>query len=214
MPMFSCEDYEEAMINFIAQEMNQDLAHDMNHVFRVVKTAKQLCRAEGAMLEVVLPAAYLHDCFSFPKNHPERSKSSAIAADKALSFLEGLGYPSEYFDAIHHSILAHSYSANITPKTLEAKVVQDADRLDALGAIGIARCLQVSTQLGVTLYSAEDPFCEKRHPEDQKYSIDHYHTKLFRLPGMMQTASAREEAERRVEYMRSFLAQLRHEISI
>ncbi|MEH0374061.1 HD domain-containing protein, partial [Vibrio mimicus] len=84
---------------------------------------------------------------------------SRIAADKALEFLNEIGYPKEYHDAIKHAIIAHSFSANVQPDTLEAKIVQDADRLDALGAIGIARCIQVSTNLGVGLYDATDPFC-------------------------------------------------------
>ncbi|GAL36532.1 metal-dependent phosphohydrolase [Vibrio maritimus] len=188
--MLNVEDYEQELVKYISEEMTQDPAHDINHVYRVVKTAKQLCQAEGAMLEVVLPAAYLHDCFSFPKNHPDRAKSSTVAADKALAFLNELGYPSKYHPAIHHCIVAHSFSANIAPQTLEAQIVQDADRLDALGAIGIVRCLQVGSHLGISFYDADDPFCSNREPDDKSYSVDHFYTKLFRLPAMMQTDSA------------------------
>lgn len=207
------ETYEPQFKAFIQSEMSQDLAHDLCHVMRVVSLAKKLCILEGGNIDVVLPAAYLHDCFSFPKNHPQRELSSTKAAEKALSFLKTIDYPSEHFKAIHHAICAHSFSANIPPQTLEAKIVQDADRLDALGAIGVARCLQVSTQMGVSLYNEDDPFCAVRDPDDKRYSIDHYHTKLFRLPGMMQTASAKLEAEQRVKFMRNFLNQLGSEIS-
>lgn len=210
--MLNVEDYEQELVKFISEEMTQDPAHDINHVYRVVKTAKQLCQAEGAVLEVVLPAAYLHDCFSFPKNHPDRARSSTVAADKALAFLNDLGYPSKYHPAIHHCIVAHSFSANIAPQTLEAKIVQDADRLDALGAIGIVRCLQVSTHLGVSVYDVNDPFCSQREPDDKRYSVDHFYTKLFRLPALMQTDSAKQEAKKRTDFMRSFLAQLGHEV--
>lgn len=146
------ENYENQFVTYIQSEMIQDLAHDLNHVFRVVKIAKKLSAIEDAKLEVVIPAAYLHDCFSFPKNHPNRAESSSIAADKARDFLDSIGYPTEYHDAIQHAIVAHSFSANIKPETLEAQIVQDADRLDALGTVGIARCIQVSTSLGVGLY--------------------------------------------------------------
>ncbi|PSU36516.1 phosphohydrolase [Photobacterium lutimaris] len=192
--------------------MQQDLAHDMNHVFRVVKTAKTLCEREEASLEIVLPAAYLHDCFSFPKNHPERAKSSQVAADKAVEFLASIGYPSQYFEAIHHAIVAHSFSANIKPETLEAQIVQDADRLDALGAIGIARCIQVSSNLGVSLYDAQDPFSTGRELNDRKYTIDHFYTKLFKLKDTMNTVSAKVEAEKRTHYMEAYLEQLGTEI--
>ncbi|WP_394242911.1 HD domain-containing protein [Vibrio astriarenae] len=204
--------YEQLFLNFIQQEMQQDLAHDINHVLRVVKTAKALCDREGANLEVVLPAAYLHDCSSFPKNHPKRSESSIVAAEKALSFLANIGYPQRYFKEIEHAIISHSFSANIKPETLEAQIVQDADRLDALGAIGIARCIQVSSGFGVGLYSSDDPFCEHREPNDKENTVDHFYTKLFKLEGMMNTESAKREARIRTDYMKEYLQQLSKEI--
>ncbi len=206
------ENYENQFLGFIQREMQQDLAHDINHVLRVVKTAKFLCEAERAVAEVVLPAAYLHDCFSFPKNHPHRSESSKIAADKALSFLSSIGYPAEFLPAISHAIVAHSFSANIKPETLEAKIVQDADRLDALGAIGIARCIQVNANLSVNFYSLDDPFCKQREPDDRLHAIDHFYNKLLKLSFAMNTVSAKLEAEKRTSFMQSYLEQLSTEI--
>jgi uncharacterized protein len=206
------EHYEHQFISFINAEMEQDPAHDVNHVLRVVKTAKSLCEMEGAKLEVVLPAAYLHDCFSFPKNHPDRARSSFIAAEKALGFLAVIGYPFEYHSDIGHAIVAHSFSANVYPQTIEAQIVQDADRLDALGAIGIARCLQVSTRLGIGLYDPEDPFCDVRAPNDRANTVDHFYTKLLKIAETMNTQSAKEEAEKRTAFMKQYLAQLSAEI--
>ncbi len=204
--------FEPQLIEFISQEMTQDPAHDLNHVFRVVKTAKRLCDEENAQLEVVLPAAYLHDCFSFAKNHPQRKQSSTIAADKAVEFLRSIHYPRQWLDAIHHAIVTHSFSAGITPQTLEAKIVQDADRLDALGAIGIARCLQVSTSMGAGLYDAQDPWAQQRELDDKRFTIDHFETKLLRLAETMHTASAKTEATKRSDFMREYLEQLYLEI--
>lgn len=206
------ERFEGPLLDFISREMVQDPAHDLSHVKRVVKTALELCQQEHARIEVVLPAAYLHDCFTFPKNHPDRAKSSSVAADKAVEYLVSIGYPNQFLDDIHHAICAHSYSANITPQSLEAQIVQDADRLDALGAIGIARCLQVSTNFGASLYSIDDPFCQSRELNDKQYTVDHFYNKLFKLEAMMNTASAKQEAKRRTEYMRGFLSQLGREI--
>lgn len=203
--------FEEQFLTFIEAEMTQDLAHDIDHVLRVVKSAKKLCALEGAKIEVVLPATYLHDCFSFAKNHPERATSSTIAANKADAFLRSIGYPEQYLVAIHHAIAAHSFSAEIPPKTLEAKIVQDADRLDALGAIGIARCIQVSSTLGVSLYNNQDPFCHHREPNDRAFTIDHFYIKLLRLAENMHTASAKKEAQKRTEFMQRFLEQLESE---
>ena len=206
------EHFEAQFLEYIEAEMEQDLAHDLNHVLRVVKTAKVLCKEEGAQLEVVLPAAYLHDCFSFPKNHPDRANSSQIAAQKALTFLDSIDYPSEFYSQISHAIISHSFSANVTPETLEAQIVQDADRLDAIGAIGIARCLQVSTNLGVRLYNPDDPFAQNRELNDKQNCADHFFVKLFKLKDLMNTPSARIEAKIRTEFMQDYLRQLKREL--
>lgn len=206
--------WEAQFIEFVTKEMQQDAAHDLQHVLRVAKTAKALAQEEAAQMQVVLPAAYLHDCVSLPKNHPERSLSSRYAADKAIGFLREIGYPSTYFDGIHHAILTHSFSADIPPQTLEAKIVQDADRLDALGAIGVARCIQVSTALGTGLYSVDDPICRRRVPNDKHFAVDHFYTKLFKLKDKMHTRSAIKHAEQRVAFMENFLAQLEQEVKL
>lgn len=204
--------FESKIFSFIKDKIIQDQAHDINHILRVVKTAKNLCIEENGMLEVVLPAAYLHDCFSLPKNHPDRANSSTIAAQKAIDFLASINYPSIYFEAIHHAIIAHSFSANIKPQTLEAMLLQDADRLDALGAIGISRCLQVSISLGIKFYNTEDPFCLQREPDDSRYTIDHFYNKLFKLSNTMNTKAAKAEAEIRTQFMKSYLGQLQREL--
>lgn len=206
------EKIEGQLLDFAKREMTQDAAHDISHIKRVVKTAKALCANEQAKLEVVLPAAYLHDCFTFPKNHPDRAQSSQMAADKAISFLQSIDYPASYLDEIHHAIVTHSYSANITPETLEAQIVQDADRLDSLGAIGIARCLYVGQNFNAELYNHEDPFAKQRDLDDKHYSVDHFYVKLFKLAETMNTESAKLEANKRTDYMRGFLDQLASEV--
>ena len=197
---------------FLQAQGHADSAHDLSHITRVVKVAKQLAIEEGADLAVVVPAAWLHDCVSLPKNHPDRHLASRMAGDKAIEFLLSIAYPDKYFNAIHHAICAHSFSADIPPETLEAKIVQDADRLDALGAIGIARCMQVSGALKRPLYYPNDPFCEAREPNDTLYSIDHFYTKLFGIADSLNTPSAQVEGRRREEVMRIFLADLALEI--
>ncbi|MFZ3529840.1 HD domain-containing protein [Vibrio harveyi] len=204
--------FESQFLQFMQQEMQTDAAHDLSHVRRVVKTARQLALQEGAELAVVLPAAYLHDCFTYPKDHPNRKQSSAIAATKAISFLESIDYPAQYHDAIAHAIESHSFSANITPNTLEAQVVQDADRLDALGAIGVTRCIQVSTLFDATLYNEQDMFAEHRELQDKRFTIDHFQTKLFKIVDTMNTKAAYEEAVKRRAFMQSYLEQLRQEV--
>ncbi len=190
-----------------------DSAHDIAHITRVVKSAKQLCQEESADDEVIVAAAWLHDCVILPKDHPDRKTASTLAARKAAEFLSGVDFPDQKIDAVSHAIEAHSYSAGIPPKTIEAKIVQDADRLDALGAVGIARCFLVGGSMGTALYHPDDPFCENRSPDDKSWSIDHFYSKLFKLPATMNTKSGKAEAEKRVAYMKAYLDKLSQEIN-
>ncbi|HCH1527896.1 TPA: HD domain-containing protein [Vibrio parahaemolyticus] len=211
--MTSLSQLEPLFLEFMQQEMQVDAAHDIEHVKRVVKTAKQLCDEENADIAIVLPAAYLHDCFTYPKDHPNRKQSSAIAAKKAIAYLESIQYPQHYHDAIAHAIEAHSFSAKIRPNTLEAQIVQDADRLDALGAIGVTRCIQVSTQFNAQLYNDNDMFAKERELNDKQFTVDHFQTKLFKIVDTMNTESAKLEANKRKAFMQTYLKQLYDEVT-
>lgn len=199
---------------FLGERRRGDEAHGLDHVHRVVANARRLAATEGARLEVVLPAAWLHDCAMVPKDSPHRSTASARAARRAREWLESVGYPADLLEEIEHAIAAHSFSAGLSPRTIEAKVVQDADRLDALGAVGIARCMMLGASLGRPLYDSDDPFCERRDPGDEVSTIDHFYTKLLRLSDSMQTESGRKEAARRTEFMHFYLRELAAEISV
>ncbi len=195
----------------ITGESGSDSAHDLAHIQRVVSNARMLLRNEDADEEIVIAAAWLHDCVILPKNHPRRTEASAMAAKEGVKFLETTDFPEGKLSGVAHAIEAHSFSAGIVPQTAEAKIVQDADRLDALGAIGIARCLMVGGQLGRPLYNPKDPFCEQRSPDDLQWTVDHFFTKLFRVPERMNTSSARKEAIKRTDFMREYLEVLRGE---
>jgi uncharacterized protein len=205
-------DWEPRLRAFIAGQPGADPGHGTAHLERVVATALRLAAEEGARAEIVLPAAWLHDCVHVAKDSPDRARASQLAAGHALQFLESAGYPRDCLPGIGHAIEAHSYTAGIVPRTLEAQVVQDADRLDALGAIGLARCIAVGAALGRPVYEPLDPFCRNRAPDDRGASVDHFYAKLLKLAGTMQTAAGRCEAERRTGFLRSFLAQLESEI--
>ncbi len=189
-----------------------DAAHDAEHVHRVVRNARHLAGREGARLEIVLPAAWLHDCVTVAKDSPERRRASQLAAKQATDWLRAWGWAEESLPEIAHAIEAHSFSAGIAPRTVEARVVQDADRLDALGAVGLARCLMLGGEMGRPLYVPEDPFAERRPPGDRRACIDHFFTKLLGLAATMQTSAGKVEAERRTEFLHDYLRQLRSEI--
>lgn len=199
---------------FVRQKMAQDAAHDMAHVERVVANAKRLAKSETANLDVIVPAAWLHDIVNYPKNHPRRALASQDSANLARQFLIGHYVPDDLTDQIVHAIEAHSFSTDVTARTLEAQILRDADRLDALGAIGIARCFSVGGQLNRSMYHSFDPFCSVRDADDLAYTLDHFYQKLLRLEQDFCTTAGQAEASQRSQYLRGFLSQLSYEISL
>jgi uncharacterized protein len=204
--------WEKRFAQFLDDESGRDPAHDRGHICRVVANAKKLAALEGARSEVVIPAAWLHDCVIVQKNSDQRQMASRMAAERAAAYLLESGYPEGEIAAIEHAIVAHSFSAQIKPETLEAQIIQDADRLDAIGAIGIARCFIVGAAMDTEIYALDEPFPEERPADDKKYSVDHFFVKLLRLVDTMNTEAGRQEAERRTDFMQQFLAQLKTEI--
>ncbi len=196
---------------YIARLPAADPGHDVRHVLRVVNLAKKLALAEQADMHVVLPAAWLHDCFPVSKDSPLRSSASRLSAERAVKLLSEWGYDLADHAAIAHAIEAHSFSAGVPAETLEAKIVQDADRMDSLGAIGVARVVMVGAQLQRQLYNEDDPFCRRRNPDDGVSTLDHFYTKLLNLKDNFHTEAARHEASKRHDFMLDFLQQLQHE---
>ncbi len=208
-------EWEQLFETFLMGQMvvGADAAHGLSHIYRVVKNAKVLTEAAGmGDLDVIIPAAWLHDCVVVPKDSPQRPFASRLAAETAVKFLSSISYPEQYHKAIAHAIAAHSFSAKTPCETVEAQLVQDADRLDSLGAIGIARCLQTGVGMKRPLYDPADPFCHHRQPSDDVATIDHFYVKLFTLAGTMQTVAGRVEAEKRTAVMQEWLEQLEKEI--
>lgn len=193
---------------------SEDSAHDISHFRRVWMTARKIMIHHQADPLVVLTACYFHDIVSLPKNHPERSQSSRLAARKTRDILhrDFPDFPPDRFAAVEHAIEAHSFSAGIAPQSIEAKIVQDADRLEALGAIGLARVFAVSGGLGVALFDAEDPFADARPLDDRAFALDHFQTKLLRLPDTMQTDVGRDLAQHNADFLVHFMAKLSAEL--
>ena len=198
----------------IEQMKSADSGHGIDHVRRVVENAKRIGQAEQAAPHIFLPAAWLHDCVVVAKNSPQRRMASTLAAESAAQFLGKIGYPPEWIAPITHCILAHSFSANVSCESIEAKVVQDSDRLEAVGAIGVARCLMTGGAMGQRLYHPHQPFPMDRDPVDTEQSVDHFFAKLLGLQKTMKTLAGRQEAIRRSEFMLVFLRQLASEIGV
>lgn len=189
-----------------------DPGHDLAHIRRVVSAAIEIGRAEGGVAEIVVPAAWLHDVVTVPKSSPERPLASRRSAEAATAALREWGYPEPFLEPIRHAIAAHSFSAGIEPRTLEARIVQDADRLDALGAIGIARCFATAGSTGGALYCESDPFGASRPLDDRRWALDHFPRKLLTLAASMRTGTGARLARERTEFLRTYLDRLRAEL--
>ncbi len=188
-------------------------AHDALHVARVVANARRIAVAENADVDVCVTAALLHELFNYPKNHPESSRSGDVCAEHATALLTEHGYDAAFTARVAYCIRVHSFSRGIFPETLEAKVLQDADRLDAIGAIGIARCFATSADMTRPVYAQDDPFCRARDPDDKQWGIDHFYRKLLRIGDGLHTPTARGIAGERIAFMRAYLDQLEREIA-
>lgn len=194
---------------------NQSPAHDFQHILRVYKNAEMISKQEESVdLDIVLAAALLHDLVVYPKGSSKTINSADDSAEIAKKILfEYKNYPREKIEKVADAIRTHSYSKRLVPQTLEGKILQDADRLDAIGAIGIARTFSVGGSENRSLYNPTDAFCEtERQLDDTQWTLDHIKKKLMILKNSMHTKTAKKIAEERTEFMELFLNQLRKEI--
>ena len=205
-----------SVINFISNDVKKiienDSAHDFEHIMRVYKNAKKLCKQEKVNEKLVLCAVLLHDIVSYPKSDKRSKNSSIDSAKKAIIILKRYGFTENEITIISDAIREHSFSQKKTPKTIEGKILQDADRLDALGAIGIARVFATGGSLKRPFYNIDDPFCKKRNVDDKTWTLDHFFQKLLKLEFLMNTKSGKIEAKKRTRILNEYLKQLKDEI--
>jgi uncharacterized protein len=182
-----------------------DGSHDLAHIARVFKNAMRIHQHEGGDGRVLAAAVLLHDCVAVEKNSPLRNQASRLAAEKAAGILGEMGWNETDIDAVSHAVLTHSFSANLEPQTIEAKILQDADRLDATGMIGAARCFYIAGRMGSALYDPADPLAKHRPLDDRTFAIDHFETKLFKLADGFKTQAGRQAANERHQRLKSVL---------
>ena len=200
--------------NEIKAMMGSDSAHDFDHVMRVYKNAQKLCKEEKANKKLVLCAVLLHDIVCYPKSEKRSRISSIDSAKKSRQILKKYDFSQKEIIIISDAIRDHSFSQNKIPETLEGKILQDADRLDALGAIGIARVFATGGLLRRPFYNIDDPFCKVRTPDDKTWTVDHFFAKLLKLESLMNTKSAKIEAKKRTRVLKEFLKELHKELGL
>ena len=187
-------------------------AHDFFHVERVLKNAIAIAREEDANEAVCGTAALLHELFNLPKSHPDSSRAGDLCAEHARALLVREGAPPALVEPVCAAIRDHAFSKGVVPDALESQVLQDADRLDALGAIGLARMWATCADMKRPFYSPDDPFCTSRAPDDKMWGLDHVYKKLLVVPERLNLGASRRLADERVRFIRAFLDQLEREI--
>ncbi|MFB6088771.1 MAG: HD domain-containing protein [Candidatus Aenigmatarchaeota archaeon] len=178
----------------------EDPAHNWHHIQRVYNLCERIWKEEGADLEVLRVGALMHD-IGLTEN---REKHGIIGANLAEDILKDLDYNREFIDHVTDVIRSHRFSNEYEPESIEAKILRDADELDALGAIGIARVMYVSQRHGKEIHDPE------REIDDEldgisNTAIMHFYEKLLKLKENVETETAREIAEERHEYMEDYL---------
>jgi uncharacterized protein len=187
-----------------------DASHDLDHLLRV---ALWTLRCDPALEpRLAVAAALLHDAVHVPKDHPDRSQASERSAELARDRLAAHGFGPAEVALAAEAIRDHSFSRGAEPASDLGRALQDADRLEALGAIGLARCFATGAAMGATLFDPEDPWAERRPLDDRRHSVDHFFTKLLRLPETMRTPRGRVEAARRAMVLRAYLEALAAEL--
>ena len=193
-----------------------DLAHGWEHISRVYRLALYIAGQEGANNFIVGSAALMHDLGrTVPQDYTTHHADLSVTL--AAGLLKTYQVPHDTQEEILHAIVAHSFSRDIEPRTLEACVVRDADRLDGLGAIGITRWAITGTirrNAQTRTYHPTDPFNEQHTPDDHSYMLDHFYSKLLKLSDSMTTNTGRLLSQRRTLFMHSFLNELRNELEI
>ena len=195
----------------------KDPVHGFDHVQRVLHMAEYLGRELGADLEILRAAALLHDAAgAHPQSEISRERHEYASAEFGREILDKEGWAKERIDAVLHCILAHRYRGKLSPKTLEAKILFDADKLDVIGAFGIARTIGYAVQAGLPIYQAPSKkFIEEGETEPgEAHSAYHEHLrKLRHVKDRLITEPARTIGERRYKLLQDFFEQLAVEAS-
>jgi len=193
-----------------------DPVHDFDHVLRVLALAERIGRAEGADMEILRAAVLLHDISGAkPGDDPGRAAHHHASAGLAREVLRGEGWPEDRLEAVLHCIRAHRFRGDEPPQSLEAKVLFDCDKLDVLGAIGVARAMAYAALAGQPLTGEPS----ERFKATGEKEVDEPHTpyheflfKLSRIKDRLHTPAARALAAERHRYLAEYFERLAREV--
>jgi len=203
-----------ALLASVRARLDDDPAHDLAHCLRVARWAIALGAPEGVDAREAIAAALMHDIVNVPKDHPDRPRASELSADVARAELPAYGFTTDAVERIALAVRDHSYSRGAVPTAPLGRALQDADRLEALGALGLFRCVSTGVRMGARYLHDDDPWARDRALDDRAYSVDHFFKKLLLLPDTMTTEAGRAEARRRAAFLDATVAALAHELGV
>jgi uncharacterized protein len=192
---------------------NTDVSHDFQHALRVLSNAERIAKEENGDFDIIVPAALFHDLIVYPKNHPDKYKSQEESAEATGKILNAFrNFPKDKIEKVKTCILECSFSKGIFPNLLESKILQDADGLEATGAISIMRTYSSTGQMKRSFYNSQDPFCKNRKPNASKFALDLFYERLLKVAEKMHTKTAKKIAKRRTNFLVNFLKELEFEL--
>ncbi len=187
-----------------------DAIHDFDHVLRVLTTAKRLAQEEGADWDIVRAATLLHDV---ARGHGDRMAEDHARAGAEIARELLAEQPAATVEAVAHAIAAHRFRTGPAPRTVEAQVLHDADKLDAIGAIGVARAFAYGGFEGQRLWADVPPdYRESQSTRHEHTPVHEFQIKLAKIKDRLLTLSARKLAEERHTFMVAFYEQLDREV--
>lgn len=207
------KELKEKLISIARQKQTKnDPSHDFQHVLRVLNLAMRIGKEEKADLDILIPAVLFHDIIMYGKNHPNSKNEASKSADFTEKVLKNIKkYPQEKIDSVVFCIKQCSFSKGIKPDLLESKILQDADRLEATGAISIMRTFSSCGQMNIPFYDPKDPFCKKGAIAFRS-DLDLFYLRLLKVEKGMHTTLAKQIAKRRTDFLKKFLNELRLEL--
>ncbi|MDR1694015.1 MAG: HD domain-containing protein [Lactobacillaceae bacterium] len=205
---------EDFLINYVRENIKNDCSHDFSHALRCLNLCKKIAKKEKADLDILIPAALFHDIICYPKDSPKSKLSAIDSAKKAKEVLVSISeYPKEKINEAALCIENCSFSSKKKPHSIESAILQDADRIEATGAIAIMRTFASAGSMNKAFYNTNDPFCENRKPESLAYAVDLFYERLLVVADLMNTKTAKKIAQKRTKILQSFLTAAKEEIN-
>jgi uncharacterized protein len=206
------EDFFKKLTKKIQSYFEEGGSHAFDHTQRVYNLSLELSKNKKVDLDIIKASALLHDIARLKEDNNEIKCHADHGAEMAEKILKEMNFPEEKIKQVIYSIKVHRHSKSIKAKTKEAEILQDADRLDALGAIAIGRMFSTGGKLNIPLYKPDIPFGKIHDGYHSESTIHGFHARILKTtPKTFNTKEAKEIAKERYKFVEKFLDQFSKE---